>query len=153
MTLDSYLASPQAERDVAALLADPDAYHKAKWDADDLETLLELGTSGAWRVVSLEGGDEPRVYFRPEGDRFVVSDLGEAVRALRLRTGCRADEAAEALREEITAIADEPYGLCMCNRSGTIQAEWTDSEGVPAADLPRAIVAVLRAAGRVASLG
>lgn len=85
MFVDCYLEGPRAVEDVTALLRPPSGRVALGGDYIDRDTV------GSWeRVQVVSRYDEPigpSVYFRPDGDRFIVSDLGEAVRALRLRTG------------------------------------------------------------------
>lgn len=141
MNLDQYLQSDLAQQDVQGLLAIPaeqtegptEAVYFADWTRSK---------EGAWVYVNMDG--LVGVYYRPDGDRFIVTDLGEAVRAFRLRTGCSAQLDGE-LIERLQANTDPRDWLL-----------WPD--GVvgrvlaTAADLPRAIVRVLLAAHRVASL-
>lgn len=84
-----YLQSERAVEDVQQLLAGPVA---GAWHADTFDWWT-CRASVAWRVVAV-GLDHTytesalgRVYFRAKGDYFVVTDLGEALQALRLRTG------------------------------------------------------------------
>lgn len=152
MTLTEYLSSPDAERDVAIVLArsgDPLTF----WvDYEDR-------TQGAWRVMTVQPDAEAvRVYYRPEGDRYIVSDLGEAQRALRLRTG-RLD--VEHLAEEVISGAtwadehDRPAGLTMTGgalRTFNACVYGAEIDTVAASALPRAIVATMLASHRLATL-
>lgn len=153
MTLAEYLASPQAREDVKALLQAPDLVPvherasrsrrrillpppryiwEARWNRQD----------GPWTNACLstwdpESGDEQqlaRAYYRPDGDRYIVTDLGEGVRALRLRTG------------DVTQPAFEPRG---CWQYGDILG----ADKVTGADLPDAICRVMLASLRVAGVG
>ncbi len=170
--VEEYLQSEEAVHDVAALLdahnarpfPDGSPHHHA---ADTQHREWWISRYGAWRRVScrpalyrMDGHDALAfAYFRPEGDRYVVTDLGEAVRALRLRTGYAADHGAARgpERERLHDAACVPFhgrlriDLCL---DGQVRA--VDDVGpaglVAAADLPRAIVRVLLAAHRVASL-
>lgn len=82
MTLHDYLMTEQAREDVRGLCS-ADGF----WLINGLGR-LEIAQTGAWRVLWLIGERERlAAYYRPDGDRFVVTDLGEGVRALRLRTG------------------------------------------------------------------
>lgn len=112
MTLAEYLASEQAREDVRALLADfpareiklgtgrlwqkPAGHASIKAQGFEFDTMLTLNKREAWTQIRLSQRDDemagamvPRVsaYYRPDGDRYVVTDMGEGVRALRLRTG------------------------------------------------------------------
>lgn len=98
--LDEYLASPLAEEHVAALLALPDPGPKANRSLR-VQVLRATGCTwicnpeAAWHDVSLHRAglqylsyEEVRAYFKPvEDGRFIVSDMGEALRALRIQTG------------------------------------------------------------------
>jgi hypothetical protein len=81
--IETYLLSEQARVDVRALLAIdglgtiPIAHH-GQW---------RRAQTGAWRTMFRDGADRGVVYYRPEGDRYIVTDLGEGVKAARLRTG------------------------------------------------------------------
>jgi len=81
------------------------------------------------------------VYFRPEGDRYIVTDLGVAVRALRLRTGRVGGE----------SLPPTP-GVRMGSGGLLIATSDDDEDTVSAADLPRAICRVLLVAHRVTLL-
>lgn len=77
MTVEEYLQSEEAVRDVAALLAQPDPKFKGTTDGDGV-FYLERGEAGAWRTVELDqirGGANVEVYYRPEDDRFVIEAL------------------------------------------------------------------------------
>ena len=88
MTLAEYLASLQAREDVKALLAKPQRAIAIELPTGDW---LSLRSDGAWDLVVITTNYTHKTraiaYYRPDGDRFVVADLGEGVKALRLRTG------------------------------------------------------------------
>lgn len=188
MTVETYLQSEEAVRDVAALLARgphergevPTKAPYAWWGFDNFApwTLARVGfrenpESSAFgvccraesRKVSVcercgkdclliggrSGGGVPAPIrsqccgagstTREEpGGRFIVSDLGEAVRALRLRTG-RMN-----LPRGATWEAAAACGAMLDDGVLTMPGH------VTAADLPRAIVRVMLAAHRVAAL-
>jgi len=163
MEIEAYLQSDQAVADVAAMLAEP-------WD---LSSDFVPARRGAWTRISLRDGVP--VYFRPAAydlpvnreplpeslrpnpatpptyitvpalQRFIVTDLGEAVRALRLRTG-------------YTGLADDlpydevPGAPMLCDGRLIGVAGPREDDRISTADLPRAICAVLLAAHRVATL-
>lgn len=136
--LESYLASDGAAEDAAAAIAWP-APHPSEYRA-----WWRIETDGAWtrvHVGMLALCVEATAYFRPEGDRYIVSDLGEGVRALRLRTG-----------DIWSAVLD--CGPRVSDTDGVLYA--VGEEGwmwrVAAADLPSAICRVLLASHRVSHM-
>jgi hypothetical protein len=141
--IEEYLLSEQAERDVAAALVENDIAGAA-WGG--VFTLPDRG-----HLVALyPSGEEIGVYYRPEGDRYIVTDLGEAVRAWRLRTGsiwqpCEA--AYEHINRALAPLHDVSVTDAMIWHAGAMLRI-----GVPAADLPPAILRVMLAAHRVARL-
>ncbi len=83
MTLVDYLASEAAREHATLMLQDPQARDflvGRTWF-----TWLAPRPSDMWRALQI---DTVRVYYRPDGERYTVTDLGEGVKALRLRTGC-----------------------------------------------------------------
>ena len=149
MTLANYLETPQAREDVGRMVAAPAGIIKAH-RVDGGFLVRGWKDAGAWFQVGVIKGDFERTiittaYYRPDGDRFVVTDLGEGVRALRLRTGCSqylAMERSDPMREDLRT-------------SGTGNI-WTTERGimeldnVTAADLPEAICRVMLASLNVA---
>lgn len=95
MTYEGYLESEQALRDLNLALSPDLAGFGVIVQNLAGEALGVLGSDrvGAWTKIRLRdnGREEGRgwvpAYFRAEDDLFIVTDLGEAVRALRLRTG------------------------------------------------------------------
>lgn len=82
MTLADYLASEAAREHAALMLQDPQARDflvGRTWF-----TWLVPRPSDVWRALQL---DTVRVYYRPDGERYIVTDLGEGIKARRLRTG------------------------------------------------------------------
>lgn len=134
-SIEGYLQSEKAERDVAGALGD--TFHRGPWS---VISPGEFGWVTGCSYLHDEVHSDPlRVYFRSEGDRYIVTDLGEAVRALRLRTG-RMDAVERAGRAWVEMAGPGTWN------AGTM------SENCAAADLPRAIVRVMLAAVRVAAL-
>ena len=137
--IETYLQSADAVRDVGIALSQP-------------HPLWRVGGLGAWadivhvpahgRYDFIDRALVRQVYYRPQGERFIVTDLGEAVHALRLRTG------ALCIPEECGPLVD------------TLEAEFQRvmitntmlAVGVAVADLPRAICGVMLAAWRVECL-
>ena len=148
MTLADYIGSEQAREDVRELLAS-DKPQLPVLSMEDLCWVLD--EVGAWRRVLIwddAQNKELTANYRPDGDRFVVTDLGEGVRALRLRTGCSqylAMERSDPMREDLRTSS-----------TGNI---WTTERGimeldnVTAADLPEAICRVMLASLNVAGVG
>jgi hypothetical protein len=149
MTLAEYLTSEQAREDVRALLTltakTTDRLQKrigpAMW--------LEREQIQTWTEVTAVYHDEQKIsaYYRPDGDRFVVTDLGEGVRALRLRTG------SVSYTYEMRCI---PLGLQGARiKDGCVMADHGDpyraDDCIAAADLPDALCRVMLASLKVAS--
>lgn len=187
MPLAEYLASEQAREDVKALLADSPArdvklgtgriWHKPAGHASikvqsfDIDTMLTLNKRDAWNQVRLSQRDDemsgamtPRVsaYYRPDGDRYVVTDLGEGVRALRLRTGAKYIDILQKCRR--TARVNHFYGAFGQIYDATIGAgNWERGSGIGAlfdasteadqSNLPDAICRVMLASLTVAGMG
>lgn len=128
MTLADYLASEAAQEHAKDMIA-----HKqdAAFPVDGGWRDWRRAQIGAWTRLSTDG---ICCYFRPDGERFIVTDLGEGVRALRLRTG------------DVTQPAFEPRG---CWQYGDILG----ADKVTGADLPDAICRVMLASLRVAGVG
>lgn len=131
MTLADYLASEAAREHAALMLQDPQARDflvGRTWFA-----WLVPRPSDVWRALQL---DTVRVYYRPDGERYTVTDLGEGVKAKRLRTG-----------DLYTEDGKHWYnGHAACNW-GMIEPP---RNPVPAADLPDAICRVMLASLNVA---
>jgi hypothetical protein len=167
MTLHDYLQSEQAREDVRALLADYPArevrlsnggtWHKPAGKASraieglGVDTNLSLRREQAWHCVGMAQRDNELLgammpiltaYYRPDGDRFTVTDLGEGVRALRLRTGFLHSVAVEAAR--VSRIGLEGPGEWRMGGDADIEIY-----GVTSANLPDAICRVMLASLKV----
>jgi len=81
--IEKYLESEQARQDVLG------PYQQGPCIGLPGIAHWERTQAGAWTQVHLwrHHGETVRAYYRPDGDRYIVSDLGEGVKALRLRTG------------------------------------------------------------------
>jgi hypothetical protein len=158
--LAEYLASEQAREDVRARI------NAALGTADEPWTLKvpgvgELAIAGTcgpfmklviWKKTDEDADDEDAeyiqlcaAYYRPDGDRYVVTDLGEGVRALRLRTGCthhKAMERSDPMRE---ALRTSGIGNVWSAERGIMELD-----SVTPFDLPSAICRVMLASMRVA---
>ena len=144
MTVETYLQSEEAVRDVAALLA-RGPHERGEVPTESPYAWWGFDNFAPWTLARVGFRENPEssafgVYFRAEDDRFIVSDLGEAVRALRLRTG-RMN-----LPRGATWEAAAACGAMLDDGVLTMPGH------VTAADLPRAIVRVMLAAVRVAAL-
>ena len=158
---ENYLQSERAVEDARQLLAGPVA---GVWHADVFDWWT-CRASAAWRVVAI-GLDHTymesalgHVYFRAEGDHFIVTDLGEALQALRLRTGQldwrepgyvreRVDEVCSDFSQPVQAVmdVDGAYGVI-----GARDVEH-DLAVITAETLPVALCRVLLGAHRVMEL-
>ena len=172
MTLANYLETPQARADVRALLTDspareiklgtgrrwqkPAGHASIKAQGFEVDTMLTLNKREAWSQIRLSQRDDemagamvPRVtaYYRPDGERFVVTDMGEGVRARALRTG----EVGGPMHSDSPCQIAE---AASCMPRGTGNRTWVDgalyAEGIEAKELPDAICRVMLASLRVA---
>ena len=143
MPLAEYLASEQAREDVRVAV-NAMATSKTSTFCGGLEDhWIESTHLEAWLRVAYFafGGKDFLVsaYYRLDGDRYVVTDLGEGVRALRLRTG----------RDTPTIYHLPPGTLGQgvgFGGDGCVSAAYS----IPSADLPDAICRVMLASLRVA---
>ena len=149
MNIPDYLKSEQARADVGALLnKTPDAAgSRGRWHSiPEPLACLTATPDRAWTRVDIlfaeiDATSPARAYFRPDADRFIVTDLGEAVRALRLRTGA-------------IGISYE-RGQSMLHVAGDLRLGWSGEfavEKCTAANLPAAICRVMFAAYEVSRL-
>ena len=160
--IESYLQGGQAREDVRTLLADlPGRKRKdgglkpedkasltiegnAFWAVDMLDVWNRVHLVGrrndnlGWRTAG-------KVYYRPEGDGFFVTDLGEGRRALRLRT--TADLLATKSLIQQLAIRFPFDGPWLC-----LGDEIADISEPTAERLPESLCRVLLASYRVANL-
>jgi len=140
--LADYWASSQAREDVGAILG-VRGVRRRSWG-----TITEIGSDGiAWMQIKakVSPGQVHTAYYRPDGDRYVVTDLGEGVRALRLRTGCSqylAMKRSDPMRE---ALRTSGIGNVWSTERGIMKLD-----NITAADLPDAICRVMLASMRVA---
>ena len=144
MTLAEYLASEQAREDVRLVVAKP---HDVLRYSGNGGPWLERTTLKAWTRLGIEGADQYiTAYYRPDGDRYVVTDLGEGVRALRLRTGWIHGRANGHAMQERETLASGGVGW-VAGMSGDIELD-----GVKEDQLPDALCRVMRASLRVANI-
>ena len=144
MPLAEYLASEQAREDVRLVVAKP---HDVLRYSGNCGPWLERTTLKAWTRLGIEGADQYiTAYYRPDGDRYVVTDLGEGVRALRLRTGWIHGRANGHAMQERETLASGGVGW-VAGMSGDIELD-----GVKEDQLPDALCRVMRASLRVANI-
>lgn len=139
MTLAEYLASPQARENVRAAIGALAANYRVTLPALGAE--MRTFPDGAWskvEIVQVLSDERLRAYYRPDGEFFVVSDLGEGVKAYRLRTG------------EVQTEHGRNWfnGRVMCNH-GVIEPARSP---VAVEDLPDAICRVMLASHRIATM-
>lgn len=138
MTLSEYLQSEQAREDVRELF-DSDKPSLPVMSIEDL--CLVRDEVGAWRSVMIWDDNQHKeltAYYRPDGDRYVVTDLGEGVRALRLRTG--------------DVLARHPYIPDGTNYTNTHSGVLVADPEPSAPELPDALCRVMLASLRVAEV-
>ncbi len=84
-SIECYLQSDRAREHIGLLISESCGYLRVghgTWNA--------MSKEGAWDSVLYhhnESGKDWTIYFRPESDHFIVTDLGEGMRALRMRSG------------------------------------------------------------------
>lgn len=186
MPLAEYLASEQAREDVRALLTDspareiklgtgrrwqkPAGHASIKAQGFEVDTMLTLNKREAWSQIRLSQRDDemagamvPRVtaYYRPDGERFVVTDMGEGVRALRLRTGAKYIDILQKCRRTTRhnhfygafgQICDATIGAGNWERGSGIGALFDASTEADRANLPDAICRVMLASLKVSEV-
>ena len=119
---------------------------------------------GAWRSVMIWDDNQNKeltAYYRPDGDRYVVTDLGEGVRALRIRTGAKYIDILQKCRRTTRhnhfygafgQIYDATIGAGNWERGSGIGALFDASTEADKANLPDAICRVMLASLRVANI-
>ena len=145
--LDTYLQTEQAREDVRELLQRKTG---STWFGGlNQPTLLCTYECGAWvRVNAQQSAQEGmHAYYRLDGDRYVVTDLGEGVRALRLRTGICMLTLPQVC--EVFDRTPEMLGVHF-GADSALYATEGNKASVTAADLPDAICRVMLASLRVA---
>ena len=170
MTLTDYLASEAAREDVKALLADfparevkqpngriwykPDGRASRRVGAGfKVDTMLSLAREDAWHRVGIAQRDAVgamvgcvAVYYRLDGLRYTVTDLGEGYRAFRLRTGGTYAAAQENdMRKNACVALGGDGGVIVHPCGGAMELAFAKD-----ADLPNAICRVMLASLRVA---
>lgn len=162
MTLHDYLQSEQARSDVRELLDSCDGAENS-WADKTVEGGFHWMTedAGAWWRVGLEDSHAHNVYYRPDGNRYIVTDLGEGVRALRLRTGvgfvdllqkCRRSKEANHFYGLFGQIHDATIGAGNWERGLAIGALLDVGTYADESNLPDAICRVMLASLRAAEV-
>lgn len=166
MDIESYIRADE----IRALLADlprrtrGNGTSKPEGEATVLmgkDGMLILAPDGAWKRITLSirrtdgmgWTTKIIVYYRPDGERFIVSDLGEGLRAYRLRTG-QCFLTFPSMRELFERTPEDP-NVGFCSDSGLYAlGDWPDgrSAHVSKDGLSDAICCVLLASLRVSHL-
>jgi len=145
MTLADYIGSEQAREDVRELLAS-DKPQLPVLSMEDLCWVLD--EVGAWRRVLIwddAQNKELTANYRPDGDRFVVTDLGEGVRTACLRG---LDLANAEHFERLNALGR----TLDADFRQTAPLGWIELRDITAADLPDAICRVMLASLKVSEV-
>ena len=143
MTLAEYLASEQAREDVRLVVAKP---HDVLRYSGNGGPWLERTTLKAWTRLGIEGADQYiTAYYRPDGDRYVVTDLGEGVRTACLRG---LDLANAEHFERLNALGR----TLDADFRQTAPLGWIELRDITAADLPDAICRVMLASLKVSEV-
>lgn len=162
MTLAEYLASEAAREDVRRLLSEPRPCVKpgdpVGWRHYGVQAMPYPAPPSVWCGISADWGGSMlpvpewqaiTVYYRPDGERYTVTDLGGGVKALRLKGVALLD-----IRHRVDEVMARMYcdGLLHAKYgpAALIQAEIGTLDYVFAADLPDAICRVMLASLRVA---
>ena len=163
MPLAEYLASEQAREDVKALLAKPCPQvmpgDPVGWRHYGIHALPHPAPPSPWMGVAADYGGRAialpdwrtiTAYYSPEGDRYVVTDLGEGWRALRLRgiDWHTNDEIINKVDAVALPLMSPEPGYETSVPWGTLELRY-----VAAADLPDAICRVMLASLTVAEVG
>jgi len=158
-TLADYLATEQAREDARRLLVAP---YPRRIDAivNDMPAVMSLYPADAWTRVSMTAqtfmrpGDpqDAGCYFRSDGDRYIVTDLGEGVRALRIK-GCALLDIKTKVDEALMQMYQAGMLHATYGPVALIQGEIGTIGNVNASDLPDAICRVMLASLRVAGVG
>jgi hypothetical protein len=151
--LSEYLGSDQAREEVATLIRER-SYPKGggMWiagDGGEALAAINITPKGAWICISIEIGSgfehAVGVHYRADGDSYAVTDLGDGVRALRVKMGIL--DITDDMRSRIIERCSD--ALENCHDCGWPEVRLV----VDAADLPDAICRAMLASIRVASVG
>jgi hypothetical protein len=163
MDIETFLGSTNARALLGALLEFHRKlkvpYHREFKDGE-FRCCVDVGDFWAWKQVQLFSANERRLvaYYRPDGDRFIVSDLGEGVKALRLRTGFLFDDIVRRFVSDKTEHFQGAFGMLMDATllAGNWERGWVGEvayhEPIVGEQLPDAICRVLLASLKVANL-
>lgn len=143
MTLANYLETPQAREDVRHILSC--GVPSAQWFPATKTRISEF-VLGAWiRILITAERHSISACYRPDGDRYVVTDLGEGVRAACLRG---LDLANAEHFERLNALGrtlDDDFRQ-------TAPLGWIELRDITAADLPDALCRVMLASLKVSEV-
>ena len=147
MPLAEYLASEQAREDVRALLERRRLTPNfTDIHAKNPHRFMGITKTGAWHVVTMSvEGETCQALYRPDGDRYVVTDLGEGVRTACLRG---LDLANAEHFERLNALGR----TLDADFRQTAPLGWIELRDITAADLPDAICRVMLASLKVSEV-
>ena len=148
MTLADYLGSEQAREDVRRAIRELATCDGLAYGIDF--GWMRAGIIGAWRRVAVEQGQGAErimttAYYRPDGERFVVTDLGEGVRAACLRGLDLANTEHFDRLNALGRTLDDDFRQ-------TAPLGWIELRDVKPADLPDALCRVMLASLKVAEV-
>ena len=149
-SIETYLQGEQARKAIAQLkIHFDDGRDQTMMNAPEYGGIWRIAETGPWFSVTLSNRPHlPPVatcYYRPEGHRFLVTDLGRGVLDLRLRTGQM-----WSWGKDLHSLI--PVGVDLCDRSVACKVNVAGEALANAHILPEAICSVLLASFRIASL-
>ena len=143
MTLADHLQTPQAREDVRHMLSC--GVPSAQWFSATKTRISEF-KSGAWiRILITAERHSISACYRPDGDRFVVTDLGEGFRAACLRGFDRCE------REHMQQLAELAQTF-PSDFDEEAPLGWLELRKVEAKDLPDALCRVMLASIKVSEV-
>ena len=143
MTLADHLQTPQAREDVRHMLSC--GVPSAQWFSATKTRISEFKL-GAWiRILITAERHSISACYRPDGDRFVVTDLGEGFRAACLRGFDRCE------REHMQQLAELAQTF-PSDFDEEAPLGWLELRKVEAKDLPDALCRVMLASIKVSEV-
>ena len=141
--LAEYLTTAQAREDVRHMLSC--GVPSAQWFSATKTRISEFKL-GAWiRILITAERHSISAYYRPDGDRFVVTDLGEGFRAACLRGFDRCE------REHMQQLAELAQTF-PSDFDEEAPLGWLELRKVEAKDLPDALCRVMLASIKVSEV-